>query len=171
MTTNEAIAFAIKDFAKEFVRNRHADVVKQDLRNTEALLNSLAAKVNADPARGIFLMNVFFNTYGRWQDMSRLYTNAGGAEMLESLKAWADREGLGKFSKKQYAAKYASMPQEQIRESIAWGILRKLKTAPRTKKRGWWNKGKTRDIEFFYDHLLRVYRDAIQYELKAAATQ
>jgi hypothetical protein len=169
MTTNEAIALALRDFAKEFVANRKSDVLKRNLRNTDGLLESLYAKVNADPKRGIFLMNAFANTYGRYHDMRRLYSNVGGPEMLAALKMWADKEGLGNFNKGKYSAKNAGLPPEQIREAIAWGTIRKLRTQPGTRKRSWWNKGKTRDIEVFYDHLLRVYQEAIAAELKTAA--
>ena len=53
---------------------------------------------------------------------------------------------------------------------IAWGIINKYRLkSPR--KRGWYNRGTTRDIEDFYDLLLRVWRDAVLAETKQAFTQ
>lgn len=166
MTANEFIAAQLRIFAREFIQNRKKDIVSRDLRNTEALLRSLYAKVQADPQRGIFFMTVFFNTYGRYQDMRRRYTTAGGQEMEQALEEWAAKEGLGKFVKGKYSGIYANQPPQRILNAIAWGIIRKLKDTGASRKRGWWNRGKERDISNFYDVLLRGYTDAIQAEAK-----
>jgi len=171
MSPQETIAVFLRDFAREFVANRRADVVKQDLRNTEALLRSIKAIVNAQPDRGLYFMVVFANTYGRYQDMRRRYSKAGGREMIEALKDWAAAEGIGKFQKGRYAGQRANDSTERILGAIAWGTARKLKASSGTKKRGWWNRGKTRDIENFYDVLLRAYTESIALELKGNLNQ
>lgn len=166
MTANDFIAGQLRIFAREFIRNRAKDIVARDLRNTEALLRSLFAKVQADPERGIFFMTVFFRNYGRYQDMRRRYTHAGGVEMEELLKQWAAKEGVGKFRRGRYAGIYAGKSDQQVLNAIAWGIIRKLKDTGTSRKRGWYNRGKERDISAFYDVLLRGYRDAILAEAK-----
>lgn len=166
MNANDFIAAQLRIFARDFIQNRAKDIVARDLRNTEALLRSLYAKVQADPQHGIFFMTVFFNTYGRYQDMRRRYTKAGGQEMEQALEEWAKKEGLGKFSKGRYAGIYAGQSPQRILNAIAWGIIRKLNRTGASRKRGWWNRGKERDISDFYDVLLRGYRDAILAEAK-----
>lgn len=170
MSPNETISIFLRDFAKEFVANRRADVVKRDLRNTDALLRSIHASVNAQPDRGVFFMVVFANAYGRWQDMRRRYNKAGGKEMIDALKRWAILEGLDKFRKGRYAAKYAGQSDERVLGAIAWGLARKLKGSSGTRKRSWWNKGKTKDIEVFYDVLLRAYAESVLNEIGTALT-
>lgn len=166
MTPNEFIASQLRIFAKEFIQHRAKDIVARDLRNTEALLRSLYAKVQTQPDRGIFLMTVFFRSYGRYQDMRRRYTHAGGKEMEQALEEWAAKEGVNKFVKGRYTGVYAGQPSERILNSVAWGIIRKLKNTGASKKRGWYNKGKNRDINVFYDVLLRGYSEAILAEAK-----
>lgn len=166
MTPHEYIAAELRQFAVEFIRNRKRDVIARDLKNTEALLRSLYAKVQTQPERGIFFMTVFFRDYGRYQDIRRRYSKAGGAEMEQLLEEWAAKEGVEKFRKGRYAGLYAGQPTPRILNAIAWGVIRKLKTTGASKKRGWWNKGKIRDIETFYDLLLRGYTEAILLEAK-----
>jgi hypothetical protein len=167
MTPNEYIAAELRQFAREFIQNRTKDIVKRDLRNTESLLRSLYAKVQAQPQQGIAFMTVFFNTYGRYQDMRRRYVRPGGTEMEQALKEWAEKEGIGKFRKGRYSGVYATMPQQHILNAIAWGIIRKYKFQGTARKKGWWNKGKERDITNFYEHLLRGYQEAILLEAKS----
>lgn len=168
MTLNESIDVFFRQFAQEFVRNRARDIRDRKLINTEDLLRSLYAKVNSDPANGRFLMLVFFKTYGRYQDMSRVYTKAGGEEMIQLLEDWVGKEGVEKFKKGKYAARLSNKTTRQVKNAVAWGIVNKLKTQPRTRKRSWWNKGKTKDIENFYDVLIRLCQDAVASELKTA---
>lgn len=169
MTMNQVIDGWIRQFAKEFVQNRARDILKRDLRNTDALLRSLYAKVANEPDKGVFIMLVFAQSYGRYQDMSRKYTRAGGDEMVALLEEWVGKEGIARFQRGRYAQMYANMTPQQIKNAVAWGIVKKLKRIPATKKRGWWNKGKTRDIEIFYDVLIRVVQETIVDEMKKAA--
>lgn len=165
-TLNQTIDIFFRDFAKEFIRNRARDIRKRDLLNTQQLLNSLYARVTTEPEAGVFLMVVFMKTYGRYQDMSRQYTKAGGNEMIEALEAWVGKEGVGKFKKGKYAARLSQLDDQQVKNAVAWGIVRKLKSTARTRKRAWYNKGKERDINDFYDVLLRLAQDAVARELK-----
>jgi hypothetical protein len=168
MTLNESIDVFFRQFAQEFVRNRARDIRDRQLLNTEDLLRSLYAKVNSDPANGRFLILVFFKTYGRYQDMSRVYTKAGGQEMIQLLEDWVGKEGVEKFKKGKYAARLSNKTPQQVKNAVAWGIVNKLKNQPRTRKRAWWNKGKTKDIENFYDVLIRLCQEAVASELKTA---
>lgn len=170
MTPNEFLAAELRDFARSFVANRQADIRKRDLLNTEQLLQGLYAKVQADPQRGIYFMYVFARNYGRYQDMRRRYVQVGGAEMVADLEAWAKKEGLGKFTQKgrrDYAGIYRAQTPERILNRIAWGIIRKYQNKATAPKRGWWNKGKTRDIENFYDSLLRGFAESVAIEAKS----
>lgn len=167
MTPNEFLAAELRDFAKYFVANRQADIRRLKLLNTQELLQGLYAKVQADPARGIFFMYVFARNYGRWQDMRRRYVQVGGEDMVQQLEAWAAREGIENFSKKgrrNYSAEYKGQPPERILNRIAWGIIRKYRDRNTARKRGWWNRGKTRDIENFYDTLLRGFAQSVAIE-------
>lgn len=165
---NHDIDFFFRQFAREFIQHRAADILKRDLRNTDSLLNSLYAKVITEPDNAVFLMLVFAKTYGRYQDMRRRYTKAGGEEMIKALEDWVGKEGVNKFRKGKYAPRLATMTDQQVKNAVAWGISRKLKRIPGTRKRGWWNRGKTRDIENFYDVLLRLCQDSVAAELKSA---
>jgi len=168
MTLNDSIDIFFRQFAQEFVRNRAKDIRARLLTNTEDLLRSLYAKVNSDPANGRFLMLVFAKTYGRYQDMRRQYTKAGGEEMIKMLEDWVGTEGVQKFKKGKYAERLSQLTPQQVKNAVAWGIARKLTKVPATRKRVWWNKGKTKDIEEFYDVLIRISRDAVAAELKNA---
>ena len=168
MTLNDSIDIFFRQFAQEFVRNRANDIRARLLTNTEDLLRSLYAKVNSDPANGRFLMLVFAKTYGRYQDMRRQYTKAGGEEMIKMLEEWVGTEGVEKFKKGKYSERLSKLTPQQVKNAVAWGIARKLTKVPATRKRVWWNKGKTKDIEEFYDVLIRISRDAVAAELKNA---
>lgn len=163
-TPNEVLASWLHTLAREFLANRARDIMQAKLINTEDLIRSLDAKVIVEPQRSLFLMVFFSRVYGRWQDMRRRYTRVGGEEMVRDLEAWAEREGLGKFEKKgkrDYPKMYQGLPPERVLNRIAWGIIRKYKEKGAAPKRGWYNKGKTRDIEVHYDVLLRVWREAV----------
>ena len=165
--TSEFLAFAINDFAKRFVNNRAADIRKSDVINTAALLRSLSARVQADQDRGIYFATIYLRAYGRYTDMKRRYTKAGGTEMISLLKDWVAEEGIQKFtSKPKYARAYKGMNAEQIRAAIAWGIVRRYKAKGTGRRKSWWNKGKTADIENFYDFILRGYAEASVQDLK-----
>lgn len=167
MTPNEFIAAELRDFAKYFVFNRQQDIRRLKLLNTQELLERLYAKVQTDPQRGIYFMTVFARNYGRWQDMRRRYVQVGGDDMVKELEAWAAREGVDKFTKKgrrNYSGIYKGQPPERILNRIAWGIIRKYRDRNTAPKRGWWNRGKTRDIENFYDTLLRGISESVAQE-------
>ena len=160
---------ALRQFAKEFIKNRTVDIIKTGLTNEKDLLNSLKAQVLNDPERGIYMMLVAFNNYGRIQDMAKRrvsYKDAGGAEMIEWLIEWVQKKGLEKFKKGKYAKQYEGKSDTRIAYMIAWGVLKNLKKNGKRKKRGWYNTGKERDINNFYDFVLRGYKEAIVYELK-----
>jgi hypothetical protein len=164
MTPDEAISKWLRPFALEFLQNRRNDIVTRGLVNSTELLRSLDAKVNSQPERGIHFIVFMAKGYGRLQDMRRRYGKVGGEEMLESLKDWAEAEGVSKFAKSgaiDYAFEYAGQSRERVLNRIAWGILKKYRDKGTAPKRSWWNKGKTRDIEVGYDLLLRVWRDAV----------
>jgi hypothetical protein len=168
MTMNDSIDFFFRQFAQEFVRNRARDIRDKGLLNSEDLLRSLYAKVNSDPANGRFLMLVFVKTYGRYQDMRRQYTKAGGEEMIKMLEEWVGKEGVDKFKKGKYAERLSNKTPQQVKNAVAWGIARKLTRSTGTRKRSWWNKGKTKDIENFYDVLVRIIRESVAEEIKTA---
>lgn len=164
MTPEEAIAGWLRIFAKEFLVNRARDIVQRGLVNSQDLIRSLDAKVTTEPARGLFLMVFFTRIYGRYQDMRRRYNKVGGDEMVADLEKWAETEGLGKFTKKgkrNYPEMYKGQTPERIKNRIAWGIIRKYRDRGTAPKRGWYNRGKERDINTFYDVLLRVWREAV----------
>lgn len=167
MTPEEVIAVYLREFAQDFVANRQRAIINQKLINTDELLRSLYAKVQSDGARGIHFMTVFGNIYGRWQDMARHYTRAGGKEMVTDLMQWIEKEGLSKFGNK-LPDSLEGRSAEQIERGIAWGIIKKMNKGQPTKKRGWWNKGKTADINHFYGVLLRAYSEATAIQLKEA---
>ncbi len=165
--TSQFLAFAINDFAKSFVKNRAADIRKSDVVNTGALLRSLSARVQADQDRGIYLALIYLKSYGRYTDMKRRYTKAGGTEMIDLLKEWVSEEGIQKFtSNPKYARAYKGLTADQIRAAIAWGIVRRYKAKGTGRRKSWWNKGKTADIENFYDFILRGYAEATVQDLK-----
>jgi len=163
---NSTIDLFFRRWAQEFVNNRKRDIVKRDLRNTESLLKSLYAKVTTEPEAGVFFMRVYAKTYGRYQDMSRKYSKAGGKEMIDMLKEWVEKEGEAKFKRGKYAASMKNYTPQQVQNAVAWGIVKKLPKSQGTRKRGWWNRGKTRDIENFYDLLLRLMQGGVTGELK-----
>lgn len=164
-TPFQEVDYWFRQFAREFVANRQRDVAKRDLQNSDFLMQSLYAKVNSQPDRGLFFMTFFAANYGRYQDMRRRYVQVGGQDMEQALEEWAAQEGADKFRKGKYAGIYGKMPSQRMLNRIAWGIMNKYRQkSPR--KRSWYNKGKTKDIENFYDLLLRVYRDAVLAEMK-----
>lgn len=164
MTPNQAIGSWIRQLAREFLVNRARDITRQGLLNTEELIRSLDAKTIVEPEQSRFAMIFFARIYGRWQDMRRRYTRVGGQEMIEDLEAWVEKEGVGKFTKKgrkNYDGIYRNKPKERVINRIAWGIIRKYREKGTAPKRGWYNRGKERDINTFYDLLLRVWREAV----------
>lgn len=171
MTPDEAISGWIRIFAKEFLQNRRNDIVNRGLVNTQALLKSLDAIVNTQPDRGIHFVVFMAKNYGRLQDMRRRYNRVGGEDMVQALEQWVEAEGISKFArsgKKDYAFEYAGQPKERVLNRIAWGIIRNYAKKGTAPKRSWWNKGKTRDIEAGYDLMLRIWRDAVANQQKAA---
>lgn len=170
-TPDQAISGWLRIFAKEFLTNRARDIVKQGLINTEDLIRSLDAKVNSSPENGIHFMVFFARNYGRYQDMKRRYNRVGGEEMIQDLKDWVEKEGVGGFIKKgrkDYAKMYRGQPSERIINQIAWGIVRKYQDKGTAPKRGWYNRGKTRDIDTQYDVLLRIWSEAAANQHKQA---
>lgn len=159
---------ALRQFAKEFIKNRTVDIVRADLKNQGDLLNSLKAQVLNDPARGVYVMLVAFNQYGRIQDMARRrvnYKDAGGREMIEYLIEWIEKKGIEKFKRGKYGERYQGRSDERIANMIAWGIVKKLQVKGKRRKRGWYNTGKEKDLNNFLSYLLRGYGEAVQEEL------
>jgi len=159
---------ALRDFAKDFVKNRTVDIIKQNLSAERNLLNSLKAQVLNQPERGVYMMLVAFNQYGRIQDMTKRsvsFKGAGGSDMIEWLVDWVEKKGVNSFTKGKHAAKYEGRSPERIKNMIAWGIVKSLRTKGKRKKRGWYNTGKERDIANFYDYLIKGYKEAITIEL------
>lgn len=170
-TPNEVIASWLHQLAREFLTNRARDIVRQKLLNTQDLIRSLDAKVIVEPQRSLFVMVFFSRIYGRWQDMRRRYTRVGGEEMIKDLEAWVEKEGIGKFTrrgKRDYPKMYEGMPRERVLNRIAWGIIRKYRDRGTAPKRGWYNRGKERDINTYYDLLLRIWREAVLAQQKKA---
>lgn len=163
---NQTIDFFFRQWAQEFVNNRKKDIVARDLRNTDSLLRSLYVKVTTEPEAGVFFLRVYAKTYGRYQDMSRRYAKAGGNEMIESLKQWVEQEGESKFKRGKYASIMKDYTPQQVQNAVAWGIVKQLPKRQGTRKRGWWNRGKTRDIENFYDLLLRLMQEGAAGEIQ-----
>lgn len=157
---NSFLDFAIREFSKEFIRNRATDIRRADVVNTEELLNSLYARVNSQPERIIFFMTVFLKTRGRYPEIRRRYTKAGGEEMIQELEEWATTEGIEKFRRGRYGRKYADMSDAEVASAVAWGIVKRMKRTGTARRKSWWNKGKTRDIENFYDYILRGFAEA-----------
>lgn len=163
-TPNQVIASWIRQLAREFLVNRARDITNRGLINSQELIRSLDAKTIIEPQRSLFVMVFFARVYGRYQDMRRRYTRVGGSQMVEELEAWAEKEGLSNFTgsgKRNYPKLYQGMPKERVLNRIAWGIIRKYQKKGTAPKRGWYNRGKERDINTFYDVLLRVWRDAV----------
>lgn len=172
-TPNEVIASWIRQLAREFLVNRARDIVQRGLINSQELIRSLDSKTIIEPQRSLFVMVFFARVYGRYQDMRRRYTRVGGRQMVEDIEAWAEKEGLAKFTgrgKRNYPKLYQGMPRERVLNRIAWGIIRKYKERGTAPKRSWYNKGKERDIDVFYDLLLRVWRDAVLEQQRKAIT-
>jgi hypothetical protein len=160
MSPNETVADAIREFAGYFVSQRRLDIRKLRLENSEDLRRSLYARVNAQPNRGIFIMTVFARGYGRYQDMRRRYDDPGGEEYREALEEWIQMKGIERFLKGKYRKKYVNTPEPKLLGAIAWGIMQKnAERSPR--KRRWWNRGKTANIERFYAILIRDYSKAV----------
>lgn len=165
MTPDQAISGWLRILAREFVANRAKDIRQRKLLNTELLISSLSAKVNSQPERGIHFMVFYSLAYGRYQDMRRRYTRAGGEEMIKLLEQWADREGVGNFTRRgvrDYSGIYRNQPKARILNRIAWGIANRYRDKGTAPKKGWYNKGKTKDIETQYDVLLRIWKEAVQ---------
>jgi hypothetical protein len=161
MTPNEFIAQWIKGFQYTLIKDFSDAIKRTDLENTGDLLRSLYAKVNAQPQRSIFFMTVFFNTYGRYQDMRRQYDgNAGGDDMVEELFQWAQREGVEKFMKGKYNELYDGESLSRVLNSIAWGIIRKYNQQS-PKRRRWYNKTKERSLNKGYRELVQGYSEAM----------
>lgn len=94
--------------------------------------------------------------------------------MVEILKDWAEKEGIGKFTKKNYKdfpTIYRGQPNERILNRIAWGIIRKYKDKGTATKRSWYNKGKERDVNYYYDLLIRIWGEAVALERKDSFIQ
>lgn len=167
-TPEQTIDYWLRVFAKEFLVNRARDILKQKLVNTNDLIRSLDVKINSDPKEGRFLLIFFSRTYGRWQDMRRRYVHPGGEEMVKELEAWAEKEGIQKFMNAQYRGVFKGKTSERVLNRIAWGIIskyRKKKTAP---VRGWYRRNVNRDIDVFYDLLLKAYRETVLEQTKSS---
>jgi hypothetical protein len=161
----------LRIFAKEFVRNRRYDILKlggDKLINKSELLKSIDGKTTINEAEGLWMMRVWFNPSGRYQDMKRQYDgHAGGTDMIKELEEWAKKEGVEKFKKGKFVAKYAKMNDQAIFNQIAWGIVKKLNRTQKTQSIKWYNKGKTKDINNFYEIVvLRGISDAIAADAK-----
>ena len=157
----------LRAFTLDFVTNRKRDIVKADVVNTSALLNSVYGKNHVDVERNIYMSTIFLKSYGRYTDMRMRYTRAGGEEMIEDLKDWAKTEGTSKFRQHtaiRKAGKNRPISDERVAEIVAWGIVRRLKNKGTNRRKSWWNKGKTRDIENFYDTLLLRWPEAVAKE-------
>jgi hypothetical protein len=169
MTPQGFIDAWIRSFQYEMVRDLRDSMRRAKLENSGDLERSLYTRVNSQPDNGIFFMMVFFKEYGRFQDMKRDMSHAGGEDMVEALFQWAQKKGLDKFAKKQFADKYGNQSITRILNAIVWGTIRKMKMNP-PKKRAWYTKQKGRTINRGYAQLIEGYntrvleaaRDAIQ---------
>lgn len=163
MTPEQFLSKWLREFSPQFVENRKRDVRDKDLDNSSALLHSLRETHHADEGQWQFMMTVYFRLYGRYQDMRRDYRgHAGGSEMVQALGEWAEREGLAKFRRiRKGDDGLLNMSDERLKNAVAWGIIKKY-NAKRPKKRRWWNRGKTKDINRGYTELLKGFRKAVQ---------
>jgi hypothetical protein len=175
MSPEQFIATWLRNFAPQFLNNRKADIFKanrqgEDLYNSGDLLRSLRQDTKTDEPNWQFMMSVYFRLYGRYQDMKRNYRgHAGGSDMIEALKDWAEREGLQRFKNTRrgndYGDAYEGMSDERLKNAIAWGIVKKY-NKQNPKRRKWWNKGKTRDLNKGYRELLKGFRDIVTQNMK-----
>lgn len=157
MTPQDFIAAWIRAFAPEMVRGLDQAILKRKLTDTDALRRSLYAKVTAVPEQGVYFMVLFFETYGRYQDMNRDYRgHAGGEDMVEELFQWAQRHGIEKFTRGKFAQLYEGVPLSRILNAIAWGTIRKY-NLQKPKKRPWYNRTKAKLIAQGYNQLLQGY--------------
>lgn len=169
MTPESFIDAWIRSFQYEMVRDLRDSVRKAKLENSGELERSIYTRVNSQPDRGVFFMMVFFKEYGRYQDMRRDMSNAGGEDMVEALYQWAQEKGLDKFAKKQFAEKYGNQPMSRILNAIVWGTIRKMKLKP-PRKRGWYARQSNKTIQRGYvdlrvgysAHVLEAAKNIVQ---------
>ena len=167
MTPEQFLSKWLREFSPQFIENRKRDVRARDLDNSGALERSLRETHRADEGKWAFMMTVYFRLYGRYQDMKRDYRgHAGGSDMVKALGDWAEREGLAQFRRPRKSdGELMNMSDERLKNWVAWGIIKKYNTT-KPKKRRWWNRGKTRDINQGYRELLKGFREVVQQNAK-----
>ena len=137
-------------FAKQFITQRKAALMKRKANATGDLIDSLEYEVTkqaTNEAASLFLM---FHEHGRYLDMkpTSFKYNRVGNDLIESIENWIDRKGLQKFvnvwlQKRNQSNTNQSI--EKIRRSIAWGIAVN-RTKGKFKRKVWWNRAKTAAI-------------------------
>ena len=163
------VEHALWEFSNQFTRNRKKDLTGAGLENRRNLIQSITSRVQGSGDDALQKAIFTFYEYGRIQDMkpSRVnYRSAGGEEMIERLKNWAGNKNRMQFVKGRYAEKFKGVSDARLLHEIAWGTLTKLRQRGKRRQRKWWNTGKERDINTFYNKMLAGYAEAVAADMK-----
>ncbi|MEO7176150.1 MAG: hypothetical protein ABI002_10195, partial [Saprospiraceae bacterium] len=133
------------NWSSAFVRKRVAAAKKAKLFSSQELLQSFAIEVSKSVAADAIYIAMSFNDYGRIQEMA----NVNYSRLLPQtrIKEWVIRTGVAKF-KQTSARTYKGADVQKLANQIAWGIsVKRAQGDRRPKRRRWYNKGKTADLE------------------------
>lgn len=164
MELKEIIERTLKGFGPIFAYNLKYRIEKQKLQSSGDLLKSIAINVTQDTGNQ-GLLQLSFNTYGRYFDMGNL--SRSGQIPVEEIEAWIRAKGVGSF-KSGYKRKIPVSDAKLI-NAIAWGIV-KNKMKERHKRRRWYAKGVAKDVYGLFDTLVNEYQNFILQDQKNQLT-
>lgn len=155
-------------WAKEYIANRRAYLSSRGIRASGDLINEMAFEVQSrldDALQTRILMA--FPEHGRFIDMKRLKTPAGGDDMIANLEDWIQQKGLvGKFTEGFLRKRRLKTVPLNIVNQMAWGIAKKRTKLYR--RRAWYAKSKTASITDLYNNIAAGLPDKVMQEIKAS---
>lgn len=134
-----------------YIRQRREALRAKKIEAGGDLSGSLEFEITNEPLRYGVELQMAFEAYGRYIDMKKIKTSAGGKEYLASIENWIKKRG---FEQKFISAFVKNRKLKRIPETalnqIAWGIVKK-RLQGKYKRRSWYNKSKTAAISDLYN--------------------
>ena len=155
-------------WAQDFIAARKAYLTKRKIQSSEELINSFETTINAQASREAVETLLAFADHGRYTDMKRLETPAGGADYITGLVDWMQRKGLAEKMKQVYveSRKLRAAP-ERVLVYIAWGIAKKRATG-KFQRRAWYNKSKSAAITDLFNKVAAGIPDIVSEQITTA---
>jgi hypothetical protein len=120
-------------WAADFVAKRKANIIRQRLRQTGALHDSVRYDLRRRGDQR-WVVKISYNFYGKFHDRGiRKDMPKGGKRYAEQLTEWVKRRGLSNFTPRRGGT------IDQVARDIAWGIIRSNAGKSPWRRRQWLN--------------------------------